>query len=378
MTLLPRHYSNLEKYLEPGKVLIVYGPRRVGKTTLIQQYLQTTSWKYKLGSGDNIQLQHVLGSQDFSQILPYAEGYDLLVIDEAQNIPGIGMGLKILVDQIPTIRIIATGSSSFELAGQVGEPLTGRKHTLTLYPIAQQELLENVFNSFELKEKLHDYLIYGSYPEVISESNQTGKIKIIEELVNSYLLKDVLTLADVKGSKTLSSILRLLAFQIGSQVSLNEIANAINIDVKTVQRYLDLLEKAFVLVSLGGFSRNLRNEVTSKAKYYFLDTGIRNGIIQQFNRVDLRDDVGKLWENFIFIERLKYRTYKNVFANTYFWRTYNQKEVDLIEDRGGKLHAYEYKWFEKSKTHAPSEWKITYPDASFNIINSNNYLKFIS
>lgn len=376
--LLPRFYSNLEKHIAPGKALIIYGPRRAGKTTLIQQYLRATPWKYKLDSGDNIQTQHILGSQDFSQILQYAEGYDLLVIDEAQNIPNIGMGLKILVDQIPTIRIIATGSSSFELAGQVGEPLTGRKTTLTLYPIAQLELVQNVLNAAELKEKLHDYLIYGSYPEVMSEPTQKGKVQIIEELVNSYLLKDVLTLADVKGSKILTSILKLLAFQVGSQVSLNEIANSVNIDVKTVGRYLDLLEKAFVIVSLGGFSRNLRSEVTSKSKYYFLDNGIRNGIIQQFNKIDLRDDIGKLWENFLFIERVKYRTYKNIFANTYFWRTYSQQEVDLVEDREGKIRAFEYKWSEKRRTHAPTEWKTNYPDASFTVVNPDNYIEFIS
>ena len=376
--ILPRFYSNLEKYLTPSKALIIYGPRRSGKTTLIQHYLETTSWKYKLDSGDNIQTQHILGSQDFTQILQYAEGYDLLVIDEAQNIPNIGMGLKILVDQIPNIRIIATGSSSFELAGQIGEPLTGRKQTLTLYPIAQMELLGAKFNSQELKEKLHDYLIFGSYPEVMSEPTQKGKVKILEELVNSYLLKDVLTLADVKGSKILTSILKLLAFQVGSQVSLNEVANSVNIDVKTVQRYLDLLEKAFVIVSLEGFSRNLRSEVTSKAKYYFLDNGIRNGIIQQFNKIDLRDDIGKLWENFLFIERLKYRTYKNIYSNRYFWRTYSQQEIDLVEDRDGKLQAFEYKWSEKRKTQVPTEWKTTYPDASFSIVNPINYLEFIS
>jgi uncharacterized protein len=376
--LLTRYFSNLEPYIVPGKALIIYGPRRVGKTTLIQQYLETTPWKYKLDSGDNIQIQQILGSQDFSQILHYAEGYDLLVIDEAQNIPNIGMGLKILVDQIPTIRVIATGSSSFELAGQVGEPLTGRKQTLTLYPMAQMELLKNIYNSKELQERLHEYLIYGSYPEVVSEPTQKGKVQILEELVNSYLLKDVLTLADVKGSRILSSILKLLAFQIGSQVSLNEIANSVNIDVKTVARYLDLLEKAFVIVGLRGFSRNLRNEVTSKAKYYFLDNGIRNGIIAQFNKLDLRDDIGKLWENFIFIERLKYRTYNKIYSNAYFWRTYSQQEIDLVEDKDGKLQAFEFKWSEKRKTHAPNEWKTTYPDAIFSVINTSNYLEFIS
>ncbi|OGH10651.1 MAG: hypothetical protein A2857_01860 [Candidatus Levybacteria bacterium RIFCSPHIGHO2_01_FULL_36_15] len=375
--LLPRYYSNFEKYIQPGKALIIYGPRRVGKTTLVNQFLSKTTWKYKLDSGDNIRVQQILGSQDFSQILPYVEGYDLLVIDEAQNIPNIGMGLKILVDQVPSLRTIATGSSSFELSGQIGEPLTGRKQTLCLYPIAQLELLSSKYNEFEIKEKLSGFLIFGSYPEVLLEKLLDKKIQVLEELVNSYLLKDILTLENVKSSKTLLSILRLLAFQVGSQVSLNEIANAVNIDVKTVQRYLDLLEKAFVIKSVTGFSRNLRSEITSKAKYYFLDNGIRNGLILQFNPLDLRADIGQLWENFIFTERLKYRSYKNLYANTYFWRTYNQQEIDIIEEREGKIFAYECKWSEKRKTTAPKEWKTSYPDASFSVITPKNYLEFI-
>ena len=376
--LLPRLYSNLEEYVEPGKVLVIYGPRRVGKTTIIEQYLKNAKRKFKLDSGDNIRTQHTLSSQDFSQILPYAQGYDLLVIDEAQNIPNIGMALKILVDQVPKLRIIATGSSSFELAGQVGEPLTGRKKTLTLYPIAQQELLSETYNRFELKQKLSDYLVLGSYPEVITASSQKEKISILEELVNSYLLKDILTLENVKGSQTLLSILKLLAFQVGNQVSLNEIANSVNIDVKTVARYLDLLEKGFVIKSLTGYSRNLRSEVTSKAKYYFLDIGIRNGIIQQYQHLDSRNDIGQLWENFIFIERLKHRQFAAMYANTYFWRTYSQQEIDIIEERGGKLFGYECKWSEKKRTFPPKEWKQAYPEATFSAITSKNYLEFIT
>src|SRR3989344_625664 len=376
--LLPRIYSNLEKYIESGKVLVIYGPRRVGKTTIVEQYLKTTQWKYKLDSGDNIRTQHTLSSQDFSQILPYVEGYELLVLDEAQNIPNVGMALKILVDQKPNLRIIATGSSSFELSGQVGEPLTGRKTTLTLYPIAQQELLQKTYNHFELKQKLPDYLIYCSYPEVITATSQKEKISILEELVNSYLLKDILTLENIKGSQTLLSILKLLAFQVGSQVSFNEIANSVNIDVKTVARYLDLLEKGFVIKSLTGYSSNLRNEVTSKAKYYFFDNGIRNGIIQQYNSLDLRMDAGQLWENFVFIERLKYRSYTNKYANMYFWRTYSQQEIDIVEEHQGKLFGYESTWSEKRQLQAPKEWKITYPNAMFSFITPKNYLEFIA
>jgi len=376
--ILTRHYSSLEQYLKPGRVLVIYGPRRSGKTTLVNQYLEKASWRYKLDSGDNIRTQQVLGSQDFSQILPYAEGYELLVVDEAQNIPNIGMGLKILVDQMPALRIIATGSSSFELAGQVGEPLTGRKRLLTLFPLAQEELLGEYANRHELGEYLPDFLVFGSYPEVVLENSRKRKIEILEELVGSYVLKDILALERVKGSKIVFSILKLLAFQVGSQVSLNEIANSVDLDVKTVRRYLDLLEKAFIIRSLSGYSGNLRSEVTMKAKYYFVDNGIRNGIIQQYNTLDLRSDVGQLWENFIFMERLKYRVHHGLYANMYFWRTYQQKEIDLVEERDEKLFGYESKWSSRQKTSAPKEWKNTYPAAEFAVITPENYLEFIS
>ena len=376
--IIPRCYSNLEQYLEPGKVLVIYGPRRSGKTTLLNQYLQKASWRYKLDSGDNIRTQQILGSQDFSQILPYAEGYELLVIDEAQSIPNIGMGLKILVDQMPALRIIATGSSSFELAGQVGEPLTGRKRVLTLFPLAQEEILGAIANKHELREKLPDYLIFGSYPEVVLENSGKRKIEILEELVGSYVLKDILALERIKGSKIIFSILKLLAFQVGSQVSLNEIANAVDVDVKTVRRYLDLLEKTFVIRSLSGYSSNLRGEVTSKAKYYFVDNGIRNGVIQQYNALDMRADIGQLWENFIVLERLKYRTHHEVYANMYFWRTYQQKEIDLVEERDGGLFGYECKWSPRQKVSPPKEWHAMYSTAGYSVITQQNYFEFIT
>jgi len=376
--IIPRCYSNLEQYLEPGKVLVIYGPRRSGKTTLLNQYLQKASWRYKLDSGDNIRTQQILGSQDFSQILPYAEGYELLVIDEAQSIPNIGMGLKILVDQMPALRIIATGSSSFELAGQVGEPLTGRKRVLTLFPLAQEEILGAIANRHELREKLPDYLIFGSYPEVVLENSRKRKIEILEELVGSYVLKDILALERIKGSKIIFSILKLLAFQVGSQVSLNEIANAVDVDVKTVRRYLDLLEKTFVIRSLSGYSSNLRGEVTSKAKYYFVDNGIRNGVIQQYNALDMRADIGQLWENFIVMERLKYRTHHEVYANMYFWRTYQQKEIDLVEERDGGLFGYECKWSPRQKVSPPKEWHAMYSTAGYSVITQQNYFEFIT
>lgn len=374
--MIPRIYDELNKLLKSQRVLVIYGPRRVGKTTVLLNYLKRTTFKYKLDSGDNIRTQQVLSSQDFSQILPYAEGYQLLAIDEAQQILNIGMGLKIIVDQIPGMRVIATGSSSFDLAHQVGEPLTGRKNTIILYPISQLELLR-VFNRYELKEKLEEYLIFGSFPEVVTAKYQNEKIKILQEIVDSYLLKDILTLEKVKGSKVILDLLKLLAFQIGSEVSLNELATQLGIDVKTVGRYLDLLEKTFVIIRLGGLRRNLRGEVTSKSKYLFLDNGIRNAVISQFNRLEDRNDIGQLWENFIIMERLKKRSYKGLYANSYFWRTYSGAEIDLIEERDGKFFGYECKWSKKT-TRAPKEWTTTYKEADFKVINPDNYLNFIT
>ena len=371
-----REYEPLEQYLQAGKVLLVYGPRRVGKTTLLQRYLKDTFLKYKLDSGDNLRTQHIFGSQDFKEILPYAEGYELIAIDEAQNIPNIGMGLKILVDQRPDLKIIVTGSSSFELAGQVGEPLTGRKRTLTLYPLAQSELL-STHNRFELKENLEEFLIYGSYPEIVLAKTRQEKIDAIMEIANSYLVKDILAFDRIRNSKQLLDLLKLLAFQVGSEVSLSELGTQLGMDYKTIQRYLDLLEKAFVIIRLGGFSRNLRNEITKKEKYYFMDNGIRNALIAQFNRLSLRSDVGQLWENFFFIERLKHREYRSIYANQYFWRTYDQQEIDIVEERDGRLYGYECKWSPKKKIKIPKSWQSAYPESEFQVIAPENYQDFV-
>lgn len=374
--MIPRAHEPFDRFLQPNKVLVLYGPRQVGKTTLLQNFLAGTSLKYKLDSGDNIRTQHLLSSLDFSQILPYVEGYELLAIDEAQEIPEIGKALKIIVDQVPGIRVIVTGSSSFELAGQTGEPLTGRKRTLTLYPLAQAELLSR-YNRFELREHLEAFLIYGTYPEVVEASTREAKIAAISEIANSYLLKDLLAFDRVRNSRTLVDLLRLLAFQVGNEVSLNELSRQLGIDVKTLHRYLDLLEQAFVLFRVGGFSRNLRKEVTSKSKYYFLDNGIRNALIAQFNRLDQRNDIGQLWENFMVIERRKAREYQSILANVYFWRTYDQQEIDLIEEREGKLFGYEFKWSTKKSVSPPKIWQEAYPNSVFTVIHPENYLDFV-
>ncbi len=372
---IERFYHNLASFLAPGKALVLYGPRQAGKTTLLADFLSTCPLKYKLDNGDNIKIRHLLSSEDFEEIKEYAAGYDLIAIDEAQKIQGIGTALKIMVDQIPNLRIIATGSSSFELSGQIGEPLTGRKNTLTLFPIAQMEL-SKLYNHFEMKERLKEWLVYGSYPEVVSSQNKEQKENLLNELVESYLLKDILELEQVKSSKLLLDLLRLLAFQVASEVSLNELGTQLGIDYKTVARYLDLFEKSFVLYNLRGFSRNLRNEITQKSKYYFYDNGLRNAIISNFNDITLRDDLGALWENFLFIERLKKRSYSRVSANIYFWRTWAQKEIDLIEEREGKLFAYEFKWQIKKQT-PPKQWSQAYPDSEYKIISPENYLEFV-
>jgi hypothetical protein len=375
MKSIDRSYE-IEQLLDPKRVLIIYGARRVGKTTLIEDFLKRTTLKFKLESGDNIRTQQILGSQDFDLLKEYASGYDLIVIDEAQEIPNIGMGLKILLDQLPDLKLLATGSSSFKLSQEVGEPLTGRQRPMKLFPLSQSELL-NKYNRFELKERLKEFLVFGSYPEVALAKNKSDKIFILNELVNSYLLRDVLKLENIKAPHQLLQLLKLIAFQAGSEVSINELATKVQLDAKTIARYLDLLEKGFVIQRLGGFSRNLRSEVTAKAKYLFLDNGVRNGIISQFNSLEDRNDIGALFENFVIMERIKSNHYKKRHGDIYFWRTHSGQEIDLIEDRDGALSAYEFKWSEKRKTKTPPLWAKNYQDATFEIINQSNYLDFV-
>ena len=367
---------HLDKLIKPKKALILYGARRVGKTTLLKDFLLRTKLKYRLDSGDNIRIQHLLGSQDFASILEYAEGYQLIAIDEAQQIENIGMALKILVDNIPQLRIVVTGSSSFDLSQSLGEPLTGRKRTVILYPLSLMEL-RSLHNKQELRDQIDQFLLYGLYPEIITTRSKREKVELLKELVESYLLKDILSVEKIKGSKPLFDLLKLLAFQIGSEVSLTELATQVRLDVKTVARYLDILEKGFVIKRIGAFSRNLRKEIASKAKYYFVDLGVRNAIISQFNALEDRDDVGRLFENFIVMERLKANAYLQQSCETYFWRTYDGQEIDMVEERGGKLHGYEIKWSRAGKVKLPKIWKATYSKATLKLIDSENYLSFI-
>lgn len=373
--IIKRAYEPLEQFLQKNKVLVIYGPRRVGKTTLIRNFLSTTSLKYKDESGDNISVQQILSSSDFALIKEYCSGYELIVLDEAQSIPHVGKGLKIIVDNVIGIYVIATGSSSFDLSNKIGEPLVGRQHILKLFPISLLELSRE-YNQVELNHRLEEFMIYGLYPEVVTTENRKQKTEYLHDLVNSYLLKDILSLENVRSPRMLIDLLRMLAFQVGSEVSLNELSNGLRADVKTVNRYLDLLEKSFIIISLSGFSKNLRNEITSKKKYYFLDQGIRNGVINSFNPFETRNDIGALWENFLIMERLKTKTYKQIHSNDYFWRTYSAKEIDLIEERDGKLFGFEFKWKQQSFI-PPREWTRNYSGSKVELISRENFWSFI-
>lgn len=373
---IPRFYNILD-FLKENKVVVIYGPRQVGKTTLVRDFLETFTGKYRFDTGDDIRAREVLGSESVKILQQYAQGYDLVVVDEAQRIPGIGIGLKILVDHCPGLKVIVTGSSSFELSGQIGEPLTGRKFELHLFPIAQLEL-KKIFSPFDLAAQLEDTLIYGSYPAIFDhELGPDARRQFLMDLTGSYLLKDILELESVKSSKILLDLLRLLAFQVGNEVSLNELAVQLSIDSKTVGRYIDLFEKSFVVYSLRGYSRNLRKEIRKKQKYYFYDNGIRNAVISNFNPVSARDDIGALWENFIIMERLKKQRYQPLWANNYFWRTWERQEVDFVEERDGMIYGFEMKYKERH-LNPPSSWAQNYPEAEFQVIHRENYLDFIT
>jgi predicted AAA+ superfamily ATPase len=367
--------TDIESNLRENKVLIIYGARQVGKTTLVKGYLTKTKYKYLFYTGDDLNFSDNLSKCDLPLFKKMFTGSQLLVIDEAQKIPNIGRALKLIVDNFEKIKVVATGSSSFDLANAAEESLTGRKNILNIYPISQVELL-SINSQYEIENNLQDYLIYGSYPAVITADTLVEKEKIIREIENSYLLNDILAFDMVKSSKTIRDLLKLIAFQIGQEVSLTELGSSLDIDKKTVARYLDLLEKAFVIFRLDGFARNLRKEVSKMSKYYFYDNGIRNALISNFNDLNTRNDIGMLWENFLTIERSKRNEYSNIHPNYYFWRTYDQKEIDLIEEVGGNLDGYEFKWGNKA-TGSKKEWLETYKNAHLEIINKENYFDFL-
>jgi len=367
-------YDKIEEGLRNYRVIFILGPRQVGKTTLVREYLSKYTLKSKYTTGDDIRIEEVFSSRNLDIIKEFVSGYDLIVIDEAHRIKNIGLSLKLAVDNIEKIRFIVTGSSSFELIGEIGEPLVGRKKTLYLFPLNIEEI-KSVFNDFEIKERIEEFLIFGMYPRCFLSKSKNEKIDIINEITNSYLLKDVLSYEGIKKSSFIVKILRLLAFQIGNEVSLNEIANNCDLDVKTVMRYIDLLEKSFIIYEIPAFSRNPRKEIVKKKKYYFYDNGVINSLISNFNSFELRNDVGRLWENFIFMERLKKHRYAQDYVNMYFWRSKNGHEIDLIEEKNGKINAYEFK-FSEEKIKKISDWENNYK-TSIKLINKFNFLNFV-
>ncbi len=365
----------LEGSIEPSKVLIIYGPRRTGKTTLLNKFLEGRSG-YLLVNGEDRDTQHYLSSQSIAQLKAFVGSHHLLVIDEAQKIPDVGLNLKLLVDHCPELSILATGSSAFDLAHQLGEPLTGRKITLRMFPLSQMEIgaTETIVQT---RAHLEARLIYGSYPEVVVMQDQQKMRMYLHELVNAYLYKDILAIEGIRKSKQITQLLQLLAFQMGKEVSLSELGQQVGLNRSTVERYLDLLEKAFVLVNIPAFDRNLRKTISKKSRYYFYDVGVRNAIINHFHPLSMRNDVGELWENYLVIERIKKQNYQNILSNNYFWRSYNQQEIDWIEERDGALFAFEMKW-KQVTVKVPSEWRSAYPGAEFKVIHQENYLDFIT
>jgi len=367
--------SQSDAILKKGKVFVLYGPRRVGKTELIKKMIAGFNGKIFTGTGDNQEVRELLSTQKLSQLQTALGSYQLLFIDEAQRIPEVGYALKLLIDHFPEMIILVTGSSSFDLSNKIGEPLTGRNTLRNLFPISVLELY-NQFGGMYVLQKLEDLLIYGAYPDVLNASAADDKKEYLISIRDSYLLKDILELESIKNPSKLSDLLKLLAFQIGQEVSLNELSNSLGIAKQSVERYLDLLEKTFIIKKVGGFSRNLRKEVVKTARYFFWDNGIRNALINNFNPIGQRNDIGMLWENFLYMERLKTKSYKRIFSNDYFWRTYDRQEIDLVEDRDGKLYAYEFKW-KPQKVKAPKAWADAYPGSGFQVISKENFLDFL-
>jgi predicted AAA+ superfamily ATPase len=369
--------TEFTRKLLPNKVLILLGARRVGKTALIKNYLETIpSDSYLQLNGEDIKDANLLKERSVSNYKRLLANVPLLVIDEAQHIPDIGMILKLIVDSIDGIKVIATGSSVFDLSNNLGEPLVGRKNTMYLFPLAQIEFSEKE-NYKKTIENLEQRLLFGSYPELEQYEDWASKEEYINEIINSYLLKDILIFDGIKHSNKIYDLLRLIAFQIGKEVSLLELATQLQMSKNTVANYLDLLSKVFVLFKVEGFSRNLRKEIVKSSRWYFYDNGIRNGIINNFKTIENRNDIGELWENYLASERIKKQQYQKINTTNYFWRTYDQQELDWLEEKGDTLAGYEFKWNENRKSKIPTAFAKAYPEASFEVINKGNYLDFI-
>ena len=366
--------KEIDKRLFDGKAIIIQGARQVGKTSLLYSKFDGNPDVLWL-EGDNLETQLLF--ENFS--LPFAKtligNKKILIIDEAQNILNIGIKLKIIIDQMKDIQVIATGSSSFDLANKINEPLTGRKWEYKLYPISFAEMVayHGVFQEYSMLEQR---LVYGYYPEVVMQKAE-NMVEVLQGLATSYLYKDVLKWENIQKSDRMVKLLQALAFQVGSQVSYTELGRICGLDAKTIEKYILLLEQAYIIFRLNSFSRNQRNELKFSKKIYFYDNGIRNALIANFNPVNLRNDVGALWENFLISERQKKNHYSRSYANSWFWRTQTQKEIDYLEEKDGVIYAFEIKWNKNKKTSAPSDFIKSYPNAIYTTITPENFYEFI-
>ncbi len=373
----------IQRLLEPvikerlfkRKAVVVVGPRQVGKTTLLNLLTEDLGKKKLFLNCDEPDVRELLTLPNSAQLQVLLGTAEIVLIDEAQRVKDIGITLKLMIDNFPDKQIIVTGSSALELSNSINEPLTGRKYEYTMLPFSTAEMVQHT-NLLTEKRLLEHRLIYGLYPDVVN--NQGNEREILNNIVSSYLYKDIFAFQDIRKPEIIDKLLRALALQVGSEVSFNELSKLLGIDVLTVQRYINLLEKAYIIFHLKSFSRNLRNELKKSNKIYFYDNGVRNALISNFNPVQLRDDIGNLWENFMISERIKYNNYSLNYCNTYFWRTTQQQEVDYLEEKDGQLYAFEFKWNANKTAKLTRTFSENYPNTLFQVINPENYIEFIS
>ncbi len=368
--------KDIEKRLFKGKITIIYGSRQVGKTTLAREIMEKYAKTQKtiFLNCDDWDVRNQLTNKTSTELKNYLDQNTLVVLDEAQRVENIGLTLKLLVDNYPEIQIIATGSSSFDLSNKISEPLTGRKFEYHLFPFSLQELAQKYPQPHEIRRILERQMTFGGYPEVVSAGLDTKNR--LKEIVQSYLYKDVLEYQKIKHSEMLDKLLQALALQIGSEVSYTELANLVGVNKVTVESYVRILEQAFIIFRLPPLARNLRNELKKMRKIYFYDLGVRNALINNFNPLDMRQDVGALWENFMVSERLKYNQNNERDKNIYFWRTMQKQEIDYVEDEGGILTGFEFKW-KQNKFKKPKAFLETYKGSSVSLINSENFEEFV-
>ena len=361
--------DTIKDQLHGDRAIIVMGARQVGKTTLLKQVFATDSSDVLWMSGDEPDVRGMFENMTSTRLRSIIGNHRVVIIDEAQRIEDIGVKLKLITDQIPEVQLLATGSSSFELANRIHEPLTGRKWEYKLFPLSFTELV-NETNLIEEKRMVPHRMVYGSYPDVVTHPGK--EVAILRELTESYLYKDILEFDRIHKPEKLTKLLQALAYQVGAEVSYNELSQLCGLDAKTVASYISILEQAYIIFRLGSFSRNLRNELKNSRKIYFYDNGIRNALIGNFSQVENRTDTGALFENYAIAERMKRKEYLMDYARSWFWRNTNKQEIDYIEEKDGKIHAYELKWNPKRKASAPLSFRNAYPDADFTVINRDN------